>query len=91
MSPVRTRPLLSRAPLFAEELQGRAEEEWEEARQMPPIDNAMPDLERQLEFQPTVNDDPVHLDARQISQFNEEGYVFPLDVFAADEAAAKRE
>ena len=58
---------------------------------MPPIDNAMPDLDRQLEFQPTANDDPVHLDLRQIHQFNQEGYLFPLDVFSAEEAVANRD
>ena len=57
---------------------------------MPPITNAMPELERRLEFVPASAERPGKLSREQIHQYNEQGFVFPLDVFSADEALANR-
>lgn len=57
---------------------------------MPPIDNAMPELERRLEFVPASDECPAKLSRGQIHQYNDQGFVFPLDVFSADEALANR-
>ena len=57
---------------------------------MSPIDNALLDLDRVLEFAPIRKDDPSVLTAAQIDQYNEEGYIFPLDVFDESEAAVNR-
>ena len=57
---------------------------------MSPIDNALPDLDRVLDFVPIRKDAPSLLTPAQIVQFNEEGYIFPLDVFDESEAAANR-
>lgn len=55
-----------------------------------PITDALPDLERDLRFHPTVNDSPTHLTAQQVQQYNDLGYVSPLDVYSDTEAAANR-
>jgi len=55
-----------------------------------PIANALPELERSLDFHPVRNKAPRALRTEQIQHYNERGYIFPLDVFAADEAAAHR-
>ena len=54
------------------------------------ITNALPELERSLEFHPVRNETPHILRPEQIQNYNELGYIFPLDVFSADEAAAHR-
>ena len=54
------------------------------------VTNALPELERRLEFFPVNNDNPQKLSHEQIRQFNEKGYVFPLDIFTGEEAAAHR-
>ncbi|MBT3270990.1 phytanoyl-CoA dioxygenase family protein [Candidatus Poribacteria bacterium] len=50
----------------------------------------MPDLGRDLSFYPTDNPSPVTLTPDQIRQYNERGYVFPLDVFSPAEIATHR-
>ena len=55
-----------------------------------PITDAHPHIERELKFFPVDNQSPRKLTARQIRHFNEKGYLFPLDVFNADEAAVHR-
>ena len=57
---------------------------------MTPIQNAMPDLERDLTFYEAENVDPQKLTPGQIAQFNKNGYLFPLDLFDADEIAERR-
>ncbi|MEE2658491.1 MAG: phytanoyl-CoA dioxygenase family protein [Candidatus Latescibacterota bacterium] len=52
------------------------------------ITNAMPDVERDLEFFPVHNASPQALTAEQVRQYNELGFICPLDVY--DEAEARR-
>ncbi|MBT3343812.1 MAG: phytanoyl-CoA dioxygenase family protein [Gemmatimonadetes bacterium] len=52
--------------------------------------DAHPDLKRDLSFFPTVNDAPRHLTGAQVRQYNERGYIFPLDVYNATEVDANR-
>lgn len=54
------------------------------------VTNAIPEMERELRFFPVVNPNPRKLTIEQIRQFNENGYLFPLDVFTSEEAAANR-
>ena len=46
-----------------------------------PITDALPDMKRDLKFFPAENENPQKLTVEQIHQFNEKGYIFPLDVF----------
>ncbi len=55
-----------------------------------PITDAHPDIERTLEFFPVQNTHPRKLIRQQIREFNERGFVFPLDVFTPEEADANR-
>ena len=55
-----------------------------------PIDDAMPELERNIQFFAVENDQPKRLAPQQIQQFNQKGYVFPLDVFSETEIAIHR-
>ena len=55
-----------------------------------PITDAIPDMKRELKFFPVANKNPKKLAKEQIAQFNEQGYIFPLDVFTDDEADANR-
>ena len=57
---------------------------------MAPIENAMPDLERDLTFYEVNNPSPQKLTAEQIARFNADGYIFPLDLYADDEIAERR-
>jgi len=57
---------------------------------MSQITNAHPDIERDLMFYPTENANPKTLTQAQVQQYNELGYVFPLDVFTPEEADANR-
>ena len=50
--------------------------------------NAYPELERDLSFHPASNTDPQKLSRQQIRQFNDKGYISPLDVFSPEEADA---
>jgi len=54
------------------------------------IDNAYPELERVRKFFPLGIENPTHLTPKQIQQYNEKGYICPLDVFSADEIAVHR-
>ena len=52
--------------------------------------DAFPDLPRDLRFFPLGVDHPRHLDPAHIAQYNERGYVFPIDIFSPSEIAAIR-
>lgn len=54
------------------------------------MNDAMPDLERDLTFHPIENASPKTLSAEQIRRYNETGFVFPVDVFCDSEMAAHR-
>ena len=58
---------------------------------MPPITNALPDLDRNLAFFPAETVEPKALTVAQINDYNESGYISPVDIFSASEAAANRE
>ncbi|MCY3923518.1 MAG: phytanoyl-CoA dioxygenase family protein [Chloroflexi bacterium] len=47
--------------------------------------NAYPELERDLRFFPLGVDEPTHLTSAQIEQYNDKGYVFPIDIFSQSE------
>lgn len=55
-----------------------------------PITDALPDMQRELKFFPCKNETPKKLTRAQIQHYNEKGYIFPLDVFSAEEADANR-
>ena len=55
-----------------------------------PITDALPNMKRELKFYPAKNDAPKKLTSDQIQQFNEKGYIFPLNVFTKKEAEANR-
>ena len=57
---------------------------------MMPITDALPELNRKLQFFPVKNDCPQKLRQDQIQQYNQKGYICPLDVFSADEIAEHR-
>jgi non-haem Fe2+, alpha-ketoglutarate-dependent halogenase len=57
---------------------------------MATVQDAMPDLGRDLTFYPTDNPSPKTLTAAQVEQYNERGYVFPLDVFSDAEVVEHR-
>jgi len=52
--------------------------------------DAFPELERDLRFYAVENPQPQKLTRAQIHQYNEKGYIFPLDVFSPEEAAVRR-
>lgn len=54
------------------------------------IADAYPELDRVKEFFPLGVENPRTLTQAQIDHYNEKGYIFPLDVFNADEIAAHR-
>ena len=47
-----------------------------------PITDAMPELNRTLQFFPVENENPLTLTSAQIEHFNEKGFISPLDVFS---------
>ena len=51
--------------------------------------NAFPDLDRVRQFFPLGIRSPKRLTQEQIDHFNAKGYIFPLDVFSAEEATAQ--
>ena len=55
-----------------------------------PITDALPDMQREIAFFPCANSRPKKLTVEQIQQYNERGYISPLDVFTPEEAAANR-
>lgn len=52
--------------------------------------NAYPELDRDLRFFPLGVDRPAHLTSEQIEQYNERGYVFPVDIFTQSEIESIR-
>ncbi|MEZ4730387.1 MAG: phytanoyl-CoA dioxygenase family protein [Caldilineaceae bacterium] len=57
---------------------------------MTAITDAFPELERVRQFFPLGVETPQLLTRQQIDQYNSKGYIFPLDVFSADEIAGYR-
>lgn len=57
---------------------------------MSTIVDAYPELDRVREFFPLGVETPSQLSRQQIEQYNEKGYIFPLDVFSAAEIAVHR-
>lgn len=55
-----------------------------------PINNAMPELERIIQFFPVENNAPKTLSQAQIQQFNQVGYLCPLEVYTDQEIADHR-
>jgi hypothetical protein len=55
-----------------------------------PVTNALPDMMRELRFIPVVNAHPKKLRSAHIRQYNEKGYIFPLDVFTPEECVRNR-
>lgn len=54
------------------------------------ITDALPDMEREIKFFPVENKNPRTLSRDQVDQFNERGYICPLDIFTPAEAEANR-
>ncbi len=52
--------------------------------------NAYPELDRDLRFFPLGVDQPAHLTSEQIEQYNERGYVFPVNIFSQSEIESIR-
>lgn len=52
--------------------------------------NAYPELERDLRFFPLGVDQPAHLTSEEVEQYNEKGYVFPVDIFSQSEIESIR-
>ena len=57
---------------------------------MEDITDAYPELERERKFFPLGVENPARLTRQQIAQYNDTGYLFPLDVFDEGEIAAVR-
>ncbi len=55
------------------------------------LTDARPEMKRDLRFFPADNEHPAKLTRNQVEQFNEKGFIFPLDLFASEEAEANRE
>ena len=55
-----------------------------------PVLDAHPAMARELRFFPIHNRNPRHLTRAQIAQFNDRGYLFPLDLLDDEETAAQR-
>lgn len=58
---------------------------------MIPDQDELDAMERDLSFYPTHNDSPEALTAEQIADFNENGYVRPIDIFSDEEINDIRE
>ena len=54
------------------------------------LTDAMPEVDRELQFYPVYHDRPRRLTPAQLRQYDERGYIFPLDVFTPAEAEANR-
>ena len=52
--------------------------------------NAFPELDRDLRFIPLGVDEPLHLSVKQIRRHNDEGHLFPIDVFSPSEISEIR-
>ena len=55
------------------------------------ISDAHPDLPRDLNFDPVVNETPKTLNNKQIRDYNKKGYIFPIEVFSETEISTHRE
>ena len=55
-----------------------------------PITDAMPELNRKLQFFPVENENPSTLTSAQIEHFNKNGFISPLDVFSEAEIVEHR-
>ena len=55
-----------------------------------PLTDALPDMERELRFSPAPDTAPKKLSPAQVEQFNERGFIFPLDVFTPREVEDNR-
>ncbi|SVB49943.1 uncharacterized protein METZ01_LOCUS202797, partial [marine metagenome] len=55
------------------------------------ISDAHPDLPRDLNFDPVVNETPKALNNKQIRCYNKKGYIFPIEVFSETEISTHRE
>lgn len=53
--------------------------------------DAYPDLQRDLRFFPLGVDNPAVLTREQIAQYNERGFIAPVDIFSTDEIAPIRQ
>ena len=56
-----------------------------------PVLDAHPDMERDLRFFPVTNPFPRRLTSARINDYNERGYIFPLELFTEKEAEANRD
>ena len=54
------------------------------------LNDALPDMERDIRFFPVTNEKPKTLSLTQIEHYNRYGYICPLDVFTPKEAEANR-
>lgn len=52
--------------------------------------NALPDMARDLKFFPSQTTEPKRLTKAQLADFNEKGYIFPVDLFTPEETTANR-
>lgn len=52
--------------------------------------DAIPDMTRELKFFPSQTTNPKKLTKQQIEDFNQKGYVFPIDLFSPEETIANR-
>ncbi|MDE2745711.1 MAG: phytanoyl-CoA dioxygenase family protein [Chloroflexota bacterium] len=52
--------------------------------------DAFPELQRDLRFFPLGVDQPANLSTEQIEQYNDKGYVFPIDIFSRSEIESVR-
>ena len=55
-----------------------------------PVLDAIPDMARDLRFFPSETTNPKKLTMEEITQYNEKGYIFPIDLFTPDEVVANR-
>ena len=57
---------------------------------MTQVTDAYPELDRDLRFVPLGVNQPRRLTPAQISQYNDQGYIFPFDIFSTGEISAIR-
>ena len=55
------------------------------------ISDAHPDLPRDLNFDPVINETPKALNNKQIRSYNKKGYIFPIEIFSETEISTHRE
>lgn len=56
-----------------------------------PNQNSIAEVEREIRFFPTENPSPRRLTATEIDRWNNDGYLGPIDLYSAEEAAENRE